>query len=476
MFKNILWDLAGKFGGQIVYFGVSILLARLLSPQEYGIMGMAMAVITFAHVFLDFGFNSAIVQGKEVTQRQLSSIFYLNAVIALALTLLCFFAAAPLAAFYKQPLIKPVFRVLSVSFLLNGLSLVPSSLLYRRMNFKINSIISFIATVVSGIIGAVMAYKRYGVWSLVAQSLVSTFLSLILMVVYLKWLPLLYFSLRSIAPFWKYSSKLFLSGVLNNLYTRMDTFIIGKVFSAATLGFYTRAQSMENMVRQFSVNSIMGTLFPHIARHQDDRPYLAEFFLKYLNIILFVSVGLSGLLFLIAKPLFILLFKAKWIYSAELFQLMTLIGFAWPVSSLMCNLIIGVGNSAGFLKLEVYKRLIILPAYIFGFLIGLKAFIIFMCIVSLVCLALNAIYVSREVEVSLQKQMLLIINYCVVGLAASIITYGAWVMAEINNNIFSVVFITLIYAISYLAISFLRKLEGTNVINLTFQKLKFSFQ
>lgn len=193
MFKNILWDIIGKFGSQIISFIISIILTRLLQPEEYGIMGMAMVVIGFAHVFLDLGFNRAIIQKKDTSAIQLASVFYLNTFVAFILTIACYFIASPLSIFYNQPLIKPVFRVLSISFLLNGLNLVPSSILYKKFQYKLNSILVLIASLLSGIVGVLMAYNGFGVWSLVAQSLISSFLIMVLNFIYAKWTPLFFF-------------------------------------------------------------------------------------------------------------------------------------------------------------------------------------------------------------------------------------------------------------------------------------------
>ena len=189
MFRKIIWDLSGKFAIQIVSFITSIVLTRLLTPTEYGIMGMAMVVIAFSHVFLDLGFNRAIIQRPEVSQTQYSTIFWVNLGMAFLLMIACFLGAGTAARFYRQPVIKPIFQIASLSFLINGLNLVPSSMLYKKMHFKVNSIQSLIAVVISGVIGIGMAYSGYGVWALLTQSLVGSFILLVLNWIYVKWWP-----------------------------------------------------------------------------------------------------------------------------------------------------------------------------------------------------------------------------------------------------------------------------------------------
>ncbi len=457
-------------------FGISIILTRLLSPQEYGIMGMAVVIIAFAHVFLDLGFNRAIIQQAEISQVQYATIFYLNTGIALLLTGICFFLAGPLAAFYHQPLIKPVFRVVSLSFLINGLNLVPSAILYKRLHFKVNSIQSLIGALLSGAVGIWMAYNGYGVWSLVMQSLLSSLILMLLNFAYIRWYPRLQFSIASIRPLWSYGSKLFASGLLDNIYSKLDTFIIGRIFTPSILGFYARAQSMDGVVRQFSANSIVGALFPYIAKHQDDKAYLGVLFRKYLHIIMFVSVGISGVLFLIAKDLFTLMFTGRWIYSAELFRIISIAGFAWPVSSLMCSIISGVGNSEAFFKLEVIKKILILPVYLFGFLLGLKGFLYCMLAVVCVSVILNAVYTAREIEVGTMEQIKIMAGYLITGLLSCTVTYFLVGIIGSAHAVLNMAGAAILFSALFLGGCYAARLKGTEIIGFGIHKVKLLLQ
>jgi teichuronic acid exporter len=472
MFKNIVWDFLGKFSVQLIGFGITVLLTRMISPAEFGIMGMAMAIIVIAHLFLDLGFNRAIIQHNEVSMVQYSSIFYLNVAISLLLTALCYLLAYPLSLFYHEPLIKPVFKVLSIVFLINGLNLVPSAILYKKLKFKLNSILNIISSITGGAVGVIMAYNGYGIWSLVVQSLLTSLIILITNFFYSNWLPNLSFSLTAIKPLWSYGSRMFASGLLDNIYTRLDIFIIGKIFSTHTLGFYTRAQSMDNFVRQLSVNSIMGAIFPYISKHQNDKVFLKEMYTRYLHIICFVSVAMSGTLLLIAKHLFHILFTARWEYAAELFQLMSIVGFAWPVSSLMCNIIAGVGNANAFLKLEVYKKFLFLPVYLLGFIFGLKGFLYILIGANLIGVIINAAFVSKEIDTSVPNQLAIISNYIFSAVLAIAITcFPIWLLINQNNWIQAII-IGITFNLSFLYCCNLLKLEAYNYIPQLLTKVK----
>ncbi|RDC55823.1 lipopolysaccharide biosynthesis protein [Pedobacter chinensis] len=472
MFKNIIWDFMGKFSVQLMGFGITVMLTRMISPSEFGVMGMAMAIIMIAHLFLDLGFNRAIIQTKEISDVQYSTVFYLNVGIAVLLTAVCYALSYPLSYFYRESLIRPVFQVLSIVFLINGLNLVPSAILYKRLKFKLNSILNIVSSVVGGTIGIVMAYSGYGIWSLVAQSIITSIVMLVTNFIYAKWFPIRMFSLRSIKPLWAYGSRMFTSGLLDNIYARLDIFIIGKIFSTSTLGFYTRAQSMDNFVRQLSVNSIMGAIFPYIAKNQDNRPFLNDLYLRYLHIICFVSIGLSGTLFLIAKYFFLVLFTTRWQYAAELFQLMSIVGFVWPVSSLMCNVISGVGNSKAFLRLEVYKKLLFLPVYMLGFIFGLKGFLYFFIVANVICLIINAAFVSKEIAVKLLPQLKIISNYFFTAVFAIAISYLPLRLLADQSNWLNIILLAGCFNLCYLFISYILKLEALGNLPILFSKIK----
>lgn len=471
MFKSILWDFMGKFSVQLIGFGTTILLTRMISPAEFGIMGMAMAIIVIAHLFLDLGFNRAIIQQPEISAEQYSTIFYLNVFIAMLLTAICYALAYPLSVFYKEPLIRPVFQTLSVAFLINGLNLVPAAILYKQLKFKLNSILNIVSSISGGIVGIVLALNGYGIWSLVAQSIITSTLLLITNFIYAKWFPIRAFNIVSIKHLWTYGSKMFASGLLDSVYVRLDIFIIGKIFSTSTLGFYTRAQSMDNLIRQLSVNSIMGAMFPYIASQQNNRPLLCDLYRRYLHIICFVSIALSGMLFLTATPIFDILFTPSWRYSAELFQLMSIVGFAWPVSSLMCNIIAGVGNAKAFLRLEVYKKLLFLPVYLFGFVVGIKGFLYCFIVASFIGVTLNAFFLSKELSISVVGQLKILASYLLAGtLATALIYLPSHVLSNLGNWTKTIV-LSLSFGLFYLAICYVFKLAALKNIPILYTKI-----
>jgi teichuronic acid exporter len=471
LIRDFFWDATGRLGNQAVSFLLSIVLTRLLKPEEYGIMGMAMVVIYVATLFLDFGFNKAIVQQKEVTHIQYSTIFYINLAASLILMTLCFFLADGLAHFYNQPLIRPVFRTVSLIFFFNALSFMPASKVYKQANFRAITMISISSAVISGIVGIILAYKGYGVWSLVAQTVTNSFLTFLFYTIYSRFVPLLQFQFKSVAPLWKYGSRLFASSFLDIGFTRLDVFLIGKIFQPVTLGFYTRAQTFEVFVRQMSSSSITSVLFPHISKHQDDRNYITSLFNRYLHMVLFLSVWLSGFLFLAAPHVFIFLFSSRWAFSGELYQLMALGAFIWPISNLMCCFIMALGNSKAFFRLEVFKKLFYIPVYCFGFLAGIKVFIVVLIASLYISFLLNIVYVRKEVDVDFWKQVKIIAVYVLTAVLSVLATMLAARFIPMNHFV-SILFLFTVFSLVYLLTCYVLKLKGFGLVTTVLQKFK----
>jgi O-antigen/teichoic acid export membrane protein len=368
--------------------------------------------------------------------------------------------AQPLAQFYKQPEVQPVIRTLSVVFIINALVLIPSTIVYKKMNFRIISIFNVTAAAISGITGVALAYKGFGVWSLVAQTLISSLVLLLLYEFYTRWKPSISFRISKIKPLWSYGSRMFLATLSDNFFSRLDVFVIAKLFNVQTVGFYSRAQSLDQMVRQFSSTNIITVLFPHIATLQNNRKELKSLYIKYLHLIGFVSLGLSGILFVVAKPLFIALFTVKWLFAAELFKIMAITSFAYPVGALMCNIIAGVGNSKALLRLEVPKRIIMLIGFAVGFIWGIKGFLYAMIGVTLIGTMLNALAAGREIQLSSWAQWKVLIFYILTASISAFIAELILMSIQSPSPYFNIVMGVTTFSAVYILVNYLRKAKG----------------
>ena len=473
MFKNLIWDLAGKTGIYLVVILVSLVLTRVLEPREFGIAGIAMVLIFFSSLFLDLGFNRALIQQKEVNEVIYSSVFWLNILLAAFFALLFFLLSGPVSVFFNYPELSPVLKVLAIPVIFNGLSVLPSAILTRQMKFRQLSFTGIISAIISGAAGIALAINGYGVWSLVIQYVIASFVAAVLYFYFAKWRPL--FKIKPnfsvIKPLWIYGSRLFFSSLLNNLVTRLDIFIIGKYFNVNTLGFYTRAQSIDNLIRTISSSSITSVFFTAAARLQDEREGLLDLYKRYLHLISFVAVGLSGLFYLIVPDIFRYLFTAKWDTAAQYFQLMAVIGFAWPVSSLMVSVISGVGNSKAFLKVEIIKTIILLSALILLFKGGIVFFLWMMVGVRILLVCCNAYFVSKELVITVWNQLKVVFIYLSLALVAVIIVKLVFSFSLENNNFLNAAILFSAYGLLYIAFQFIFKTTASREMFFFYQKI-----
>lgn len=469
MFKSFLWDFFSKLSNQIISFVVSVFLTRLILPEEFGVMGIALVVIAFSTIFVDLGFGKAIIQQKEINETQLSTVFFLNFIVSVLFSIICFLLSYPAARFFKMPDVEPVLQVLSLSFIFYGLNVVPNALLYRRMNFKITAVVSTISSLISGIVGIYMAKKGYGVWSLVVQNLSAAFLSFLMTFLYLRWLPKLTLILNDVKAMWRYSSRLFISALLDTMFTRLDIVLIGKMFLPATLGYYTRAQSMDGVVKQVSSTSIVSVLFPYLSREQSNTSRVKELYINYLHVISFVSFFISGFLYLSAESIFTILFSQRWIESAYLFKIMTIAGFVYPVSALMVSVLSARGNSVAYLRAELFKKLVITPAYIVGFFLGLHGFVYCLSVAYIMALLVNILFVRKEIYISLIDQLKIILTYGISTLVIVLSILATKYLFEFNNVWFRLMVQASIFVVIF---SLFHSIIRTTGFNLVFAKVK----
>lgn len=453
-----VWD----FGGRLVSFGVlfvvSVLLTRLLTPAEFGAFAVVLAIIAFSSIFIDLGFRSAIVQRQDTSQEQLSTVFFLNVLIGLLLFFGLYLVAGRIEQFYAIAGLADYIQAASVIFFVNSLSLVPSGLLQKELKLKALSVITTVAAAISGSVAITLALYGYGVWALVAQQLILSAVASTGVFIASGWRPSFLFSPRSIIPLWNYGIRLFLAGISDIIFTRLDVFIIGKLFPIQTLGFYNRAQSLDNLIKNFGSSTTTSVAFPVIARMADQLDNVRSFYIRCLNIISFLSFLLIGVLFLTCFDIVIILFTETWTNVGYYFRIMALTAFVYPVSALMVNLIAARGNSRAFLKLEILKKAVLFPAYLSFFFGGVMVFLVVLGFVYLLALTLNAEFIRREIDIPIGKQLWAILKYSLAGIAAGIAGYLAG--AFIENLYVHFVVASVTFSAIYLAICYKFSLPG----------------
>jgi len=398
--KAFVWDFFGKIARQGMGFVVTIFLARLLEPSDFGLVAMVMVIVGMAEVFADIGLGGALIQRRRVLPVHYSSVFYLNVAVGVLLALMLFFSAEWVGAFYENEQLVPLAKVISLSFILNAFSSVQVNKLRKELNFAIITKASFFSSLVSGIIGVSMAFYGAGVWSLVAQSLSVGFLFNIIIWYVSDWKPSFLFSYKALTQLWGFGFRMFLVGILDAVFSRLDYIVIGKLFTPASLGFYQRAKSLNTMLVQYSSGSLMTVMFPVLSKVQNDLLRFQNIIIKLLGSINFITFLLFGGLYLVSEELIVLLFSDKWLPSVEFFRILVLSGFGFPIATLLANILRSRGNSKAFLRMAIFRKTVFAINLYVGFLWGIEGYLYGLIVVAVFNVGIAIYMSSREISLS----------------------------------------------------------------------------
>ena len=457
--RAFLWDFAGKIALQGTGFIISIFLARLLEPSDFGTLAMVMVILGIAGIFSDVGLSGALVQRRRVLPIHYNSVFFFNIAIALILTIITFLSAPFIADFYNNEKLLLLTQVISVSFVLNALNTVHIAQFRKNLNYKVLTQITLFSSVSSGLLGVLFAYFGFGIWSLVIQQLFSNILSVILVWYFSTWRPSLIFSFKALVQLWGFGFRMFLAALLDGIFTRLDYIIIGKLFTPAILGFFQRAKSLDMLIVSYSSGSLMRVLFPLLSKVQNDLPRFRNIIVKSLGIICFVVFFLLGFFFLVSHELIIILFTEKWELSVEYFKILVLSGFAYHISALLVNVLSSRGNSKAFLRLEIYKKIIFATNLLVGFIWGIKGYLYGLVIASALAVYLNIIFASNEIGLLKWKLVKPIFIQSLIGIfSVCLVLLFNWVLFE--SNFLNFIMKGTEYLIFYMGLNFLLKTES----------------
>jgi O-antigen/teichoic acid export membrane protein len=457
---NLFWDYFNRFGNTVFSLITSTILARLLSPADYGLVGISMAVNGLAGIFLNLGFVSAIIQAKELDNKSLSTAFFMNLGISVLIYISLFFSSFWVSQFYNLEELEFIIKVSGISFIVNALNMVPSALMTRGMKFKQMAIISLISSLFSGGLGIFLAVNNYGVWSIVFQQLFGGIIVLFGFYSSTRWFPILYFKLNSISGMLKFGFYMFLSGLLEGIYLRIDIFLIAKVFSPASLGLYTRAQGLDGMIRSISSGSLLNVLFPTFTKIKEDKVQLKQLYYQYFQLISFLFCLLAGVFFIGAEQLFLILFGSQWHMAAVYFKILVLAGFAYPLSSLSLSIIEARGNSKSFFLVELVKKVLFLPTYFIAYFYGIIPFLISFVVGGFIATFINVRFLKFELAISVWQTIKFLCTYLFASIGIIALITAIQYQLNYHNSIF-MVFIEIIAFISiYLLFNFFTKSKG----------------
>ena len=450
--QGTFWSAVEKFSLLGVQFVLQIVLARLLSPTDYGIVGILAVFLAIARTFIDCGFTSALIQNQERTEKDFSTAFYFNVIIALTFYLILFITAPYIARFYKMPILVPITRVIALSLPIGALAAINRAKLQIVVDFKTQMQASLSAVIISGGIGIAMAYKGFGVWALVAQTVLNAVFNTILLLHLLRWTPLLCFSIASFKKMFNYGSKLLAANLLDVLYLNMYPLVIGKLFSAADLGLYSRASGFAHLPNTLTSSIVSRVTFPIFSQIQNDTQRLFSVYRKYLVILSSIYAPIVLGMCAIAKPLLLTLIGAKWTGAIALLQILCIASLTSCITSVNLNLLYVKGYTGAVLKLNVIKRIISFAILISFLPFGIKGLCVGQVIYAQIALFLNTYYTKKILNFGYWAQIKDVIPIyavatlsCILAFMVTLLPLPAWIQLVIAIPSTTCVYVFLIY-------------------------------
>jgi teichuronic acid exporter len=429
--NGILWSAFERFGQQGVSFLVQIVLARLLAPEQFGLIAMVAVFVALCQGIADAGFHEAIIQKKELDDSLVSTVFFTNLLLACFLTVVLWFGAPYVADFYHQERLTLLLRVLSVGLIIDGFARIQLTLLQRALLFRELATANLAASLLSGIVAVTLAFMGFGVWALIAQVLIQRSLVACMLWFQSDWRPVLSYSfvrLREILPF---ASRMFASNILNNVFQQIYVLIIGRVGSPVQLGYYQRANSFKRLASSAS-NTLMARItFPLFAQVQDDPARLRRGFIKACQLLAFTFFPFMAVLAAVGEPLIVTLIGEKWLPAVPYLQLLCIVGALHPVHAINLSLIKALGQGGLFLRLEIIKKCMIATVLFITFRQGVYAIVLGQVFCNILALGINAFYTRRLIDVSYGQQFRVFSGAIAVSLTIGYVV-ASWILPSLQ--------------------------------------------
>lgn len=403
--RGVAWNSIDRFANYGISFLVSIVLARLLSPEDYGLIGLINIFIVIFNTILDGGLSTALIRKEKVNDTEFNTVFYTNLGISILLTLILIVCAPWISSFFKRPELIPLLRAMSFILIINAFAIIQQTKLTRDINFKDQTKVSIIAHVGSGIIGIALAFRGYGVWALVAQQLSSRILATILFWFYAKWMPKLIFSWLSFKELFGFSWKLLVSRVINSLWGQLYQGVIGKCYSPHTLGLYTRAVQYAQMFSSGVSDVVLKVTLPVMSSIQNEDERLIAATRKIIKTTMFVTFGFMMWMAASAKSLVFVLIGEKWMDCVPMLQIVCFNVAINPVGYINENLLTVKGRSDKILILQVLKILLAIIPLLLGVFVGIYWMLVASAVESWIAIFLYTFYTNKYYKYSALDQL-----------------------------------------------------------------------
>lgn len=446
--KGLYWSFFNQFANYGMQFCVGIVMARLLSPSDYGITALPAVFMSVAWIFQNGGLSDALIRKKDLKEEDLSTVFYYSIAIGIVLYLVLFISAPWIAGFYEIPILIPLIRVTALSFLWGPLNTVQNVILKRRLDFKTQTKVSIYTKFFSAFIGITLAYNGYGVWALVASGVLSSILGLLLNWYVVKWYPTTRWSKDSFRYIWGFGNKIMLASLIDTIYYNFTPLFIAKFYTPVQLGLYNRAYGYAMMPSQNISATLQGVTYAALSKMQDDKEALARNYRKMLRVTAFIVFPMMMMLAALSRPLVITIITVKWEDCIILLQILCFSMMLYPIHSINLNLLQVMGRSDLTLRLEIIKKLVGVFVLAMTLTHGLVVFCYGAIVSSLFSLVINTYYTGKLINVGFYKQLGDLVPILILSLSVFIVIYISNLF--MTNMLIQIIFGAIVGGLVYL--------------------------
>ena len=421
--KGVGWSAIDNVSSYAVTFLVGLVLAHLLTPDDYGLIGIVSIFTAICGCFIRAGFGTALIRKKDATEDDYCTAFVCNLFMSIALYWLLFFVAPCIALYFRREELVALVRVCSLGMIISAFSIVQSTRLTKRIDFKSQTLITITSAVIRSIVGLTMAFTGFGVWAIVGQSLSGSITSTILLCHVNRWLPRLHFSKKSFRYLFGFGSNLLISDIITTIWNQLYNVVIGRYYKPATLGQYTRAKMFDGLLSSNLTVVVQRVTFPVLSEMQDDKVRLKSGYRRVIRTTMLISFWGSLLMSAVAKPMIIVLVGTQWIEASYYLQIVLFSTMLFPLHSINLNMLLVLGRSDLFLKLEIYKKTIAIVPIVLGVFIGIYWMLISSVVVSVINYYINAYYSGKLLGYTFKDQVIDIMPSFLISLIGASMAY-----------------------------------------------------
>ncbi|WP_223592365.1 lipopolysaccharide biosynthesis protein [Neobacillus bataviensis] len=463
--SGLLWSSTDLIANQGIQFFIQIILARLLLPEHFGLIGMILIFISISNSIIDSGFTQALIKEKNPGQDDYSTVFYFNLLLAFLIYMVLFISSEAISSFFGEPQLISILRILSLVLIINSFGIIQRAILIKNVDFRSQTKINIIAGTVSGMVAIVFALFGFGVWSLVLKSLSMQFIQTLLLWFNNKWIPSFVFSVKSFKKLFGFGSKLLISGLIDTLYNNLYFVIIGKFFTASQLGYYTNAVKLRDVASQSITTSVQRVTYPVLSKIQGDEEKLKYGYRKVIKTTTFIIFPFMLGLAAISSPLIYSLLGDKWMPSVKYLQLLCIAGMLYPLHAINLNILQVKGRSDLFLVLELLKKLIltILIILVLWLKLGVIGLIWGTVLHSFIALFINTYFSAREISYSVKEQLKDITPIFLISIFMAGIVYYVGLLLS-GSNLITMIFQIGIGILLYICFSKIARVQELNTL------------